>query len=280
MMKYLLALAFSLSLAGSNYAAWQNQAGLLPADSKKIASENLNRAYEVVHKTDSGLHLLSRALWVGSVLKKRPDLAGGARTVDQMRGPVKELDGMLARLNSAMKPDATKRESGKFLDKLKTVNLNAQAEVLRKFGKAVEGTPVGLVSEAVDDKFQVTPELLVKKPREAKERFAGLLVAMKTNIDYLKTQQAQLEEIHKRGKAASKALSELNKGIEKAVQTGLFTKPLLEKYLDIDNLIKAYNSLAGDAQKKAKEAKVMAEVQQRRYDNLRHVVSTAFGFKL
>lgn len=37
------------------------------------------------------------------------------------------------------------------------------------------------MSNAVDDQFKVTPDLLARNPKEAEKRFAGLLAAMRTN---------------------------------------------------------------------------------------------------
>src|SRR5262249_3925562 len=159
----------------------------------------------------------------------------------------------------AVEREVGKKEAGKFLDKLKLVRLDAQAEQLRKTAKTIREMPIGLVADGVDDKFKVTPDLLVSKPEEAEKRFAELLAAMQTNATYLKAKQSELEEAHKYCKAAAKALTELNKGIEKAVAAGFFTNVLAMKYLDSDALIKAYNELAADAERAAKQAKTAAE---------------------
>jgi len=247
---------------------------------EKAARENLKKAQEVLRKTESGLELLGKTAWIASVLAKKPDLAKTAETVAKVKEPINELKKMIDQVNKTTNPDSAKKEAGRFLDKLRLVKLDAQAEELKKLDKAITKIPIGLVADGADDKFNVTTELLIKNPKEAKKRFGNLLTAMKTNADYLTVQHAHLENIHHYCKAASKAMAELNKGIEKALEAGLFTKALIEKYLDVDRLIMAYNEVAADAEKVAKSAKTAAEIQSKRRKNLRDTVNTFFGFKL
>jgi aminoglycoside phosphotransferase (APT) family kinase protein len=145
---------FALTLALAAVAASPSLAQP-KADPEKETAEKLKKAHEVLRKTGTGLDLLGKAAWTASVLKKQPDLAKAAEAIGKVKEPVKELGEMVERVNKATNPEAGKKAAGKFLDKLKLVKLDAQAEELKKIGKPIREIPIGLVTDGVDDQFKV-----------------------------------------------------------------------------------------------------------------------------
>jgi hypothetical protein len=249
------------------------------------AEANLRKAHEAVRNTDSTLNLLSKSLYVGSVLTKNPDLKEVSKVVDDLRKPASELKKhteKVVELAEEQKDKVAAEKEGKtLLDKVKLVRISKQAEELDRLARKVRDLPVGLVSEQVDDKFVVSADLLVKDPKQAEARFKAYLAAMKTNAEYLKSKQEQLKEAGKAAKEAGVLLAKVQSDVEKAVPfSGVHAKPLTEFYLNADKLAKAYNGLASDCTAKAKQAERAAEVEQRRHDNLRGSVRMLFGFQL
>jgi hypothetical protein len=249
----------------------------------KSAEENLRKAQEAVKNTDSTLKMLSKAMFVGSILTKNPDLKEVSKFTEDLRKPASELKtytDKVVELAEKEKDKAGAEKEGKaLLDKVKLVKIKNQADELERLAKKVRVLPVGLVSENVDDKFAVSPDLLVKDPRQAEARFKAYLTAMWTNVEYLKSKQEQLDEAGKVAKRAGTFLANVRGDIEKAVAfSGPYAKALTEFYLDVDRLSNAYNGLSADCMAKAKEAKRAWEVEQKRHDNLKAIIKTDFGF--
>ncbi len=251
----------------------------------KTAEANLRKAQEALNRTNSNLKLLSRTLYIGSVLTKNPDLKELSKFTDELRKPTSELkeqtDKIVELAEKQKNKPAAEKEGKTLLDKAKLVKIKNQTEELERLAKKVRDLPVGLVSEKVDDKFIVSADLLIKDPKQAEARFKAYLTAMKTNAEYLKLKQEQLAQAGKVAKEAAVFLVKLQSAIEKAIPfSGPYARPLTEFYLDLDKLAKAYNELAADCAAKQKEAKAAAEVEQRRHDNLKDTLKTLFGFRV
>lgn len=272
-----LAALLAFATAASGIASAQPSAGV-QSDTERVTAEKLRKVHSVVHQTEAGFGLLSKGVWTASVLMNRPELTEASGALRSVLGPIKELDGALDQLNRLVNQQQAKQESRGFIGKLKLVKLGGQLEELERCSQKIRDIPIGLVSDGLDDRFKVSPDLLTRKPKEAERRFAELLAAMRTNVAYLQTQQARLEEIQRYGKAASKGLDHFNNGIEIAVRAGFFTEALVAKYLDVGRLSKACSEIAADAGRKAREARDAAAVQEQRHDNLRETVRTLFGF--
>jgi hypothetical protein len=251
----------------------------------KSAEANLRKAQEALKNPDATLKLLSRALYVGYVLTKDPDLKEVGKFTDDLRKPAGELKkhtDKIVELAERQKDKAGAEKEGQtLLDKVKLIRIKNQAEELERLAGKIRELPVGLVSEKVDDKFTVSADLLVKEPRQAEARFKAYLAAIRTNVEYLKSKQEQLEEAGKVAKGAGTFLAKVRSDIERAVPfSGPYARQLTEFYLDVDRLSKAYNELAADCAAKAKEAKRAWEVEQKRHDNLKQSVRTLFGFQV
>lgn len=281
----------SLDLAATITAAFVTfpAAGLADDSAKKLAPKtaeaNLRKAQEAVKHTDGALKLLSKPLYVGSILTNNPDFKEVSRFVEDVRKPVSELkkftDKVVELAEKQKDKSAAEKESKTLLDMVKLVRIKNQADELDRLSKKVRELPVGLITEKVDNQFLVSPELLVNDPKVAEARFKAYLTAMKTNVEYLKSKQEQLEEVGKLANGAGKFLTKTQSDIEKVVPfSGLYGKALTEFYLNLDQLAKAYNELASQCAAKAKETKHAAEIEQSRHDKLRDSVRTLFGFPL
>jgi hypothetical protein len=256
---------------------------------RKYAEENLRKAQAAAASTDTALEWVSRAAWVGVILKGTPEWLAAPEVLSKVRDAVAELrkgTDKLAEL-AERKEDrpALEAQSKTFLDKVKLVSPDKQAEELYRFDRNVKDLPVGLVSDRVDDKFKVTVDLLLDDPKGAEARFKAYLGAMQTNIKFLNDTQKALENASTNAKAAQQVVSKLQEGIEKlfkffpAAGASPLGKALGEAYFDIDKLSKAYNEVATDCAARAKLAKQAAEVQNRRRDNLKVTIKTVFGFE-
>ncbi len=247
------------------------------AEPDKKAAANLRKLQEALARTDATLKWLSRAAWLGSVLGNNEDLVTAKKGIDKLREPVTEIKRAADKLHD-LQGERKKKEAKSLLDMLKLSKLSAQEGELARIGQKISDIPTGLVSEAADEKFKVSGKLLRENPQTANKRFRSYLAAMQTNISHLKKQLAALEEISTRSRSASKVLMELNSRLEKAIRAGLFTKPLVEQYLDIDKLTKAYNEVAAAAESKTKQIRQVLPAEQRRHDNLKNTIKTVFGF--
>ncbi len=252
---------------------------------EKMADSKLHKAQKAIKNTDSSLKMLSRALYVGYILSKNPDLKELSKFTKELGKPASELskysDKIVELAEKQKDKTAAENESKGLLDKVKLFKIKSQAEELERLAKKIRELPVGLVSEDVDDNFVVTVDMLIKAPKQAEAWFKSYLDAMTTNIEYLRSQQEPLDEAGEVARNAVTLFRELQSAIEKAIAfSGPYAKPLTEFYLEVDNLAKAYGGLASDCASKAKDIKRAVEVEQRRRENLKVSVRTLFGFGL
>jgi hypothetical protein len=252
---------------------------------EKVADAGLLRAKRAIKNTDSTLKMLSRALYIGSILTKNPDLKGIKKFTDDLRKVTGELDTQADKVVKLAEQQedvqAAEKEAETLLEKVKRVRVKNQAEELERLAKKVRELPIGLVSEDVDDGFVVSADLLIRAPKQAEARFRAYLAAMKANTEYLNEKRGQLDEASETARKASRFFSDLQLNIEKAVKfSGPYAKPLTAFYLEADALARAYGGLAADCASKADEAERAAQVEQRRHDNLADTLRTLFGFEL
>jgi len=252
---------------------------------RKTAEENLKKAKEVAEKSESGLTWLSNALWVAGKKSDSAAIKDVKSKFDRaLAGPVKDLNKGLDEVQKAVGAKDDKEASklsGGLRDKLKLLKPDEQAEELVKLAKKVRELPIGLVSEKVDDKFVVSADLLVTKPKEAEGRFKDYLAAVQANATRMKAIQEQLDDAAEvAGKAGKLFLSLADRLGKVAPHAGPFKDALTGECLSVGKLANAYNGLSADAKTMAKEAKRAAEVEQRRHDNLKASLKTYFGFSL
>jgi hypothetical protein len=263
----------------SDFTRLEKQLAELEKD-RAEAIANLTQARDSASRVDSALGLIGRGAWLASIVTGNRRFADAAEVAKKLRDPVSQLDSMLDRVNKAVNQEDAKKESRSFFDKLKVLTLGGQTEQLQKIANAVREIPIGLIGDDLDPSFQVTPDLLLKNPKEAEIRFGNLLAAMGRNFTYLMARQVELEELERYCGAASKAFRDLNLKIEKAVGSGVFTNQMVAIYLDADNLSRAYSDVASSAVLKARDARAAAQEQQRRYENFRLSAWTFFGMRL
>lgn len=250
----------------------------------KAAEANLRKAREALKQTESGLKLLDKALYAGYVVTGKPDLKAAREFADQFQKPLGEMKkhtDTVVELAERKKDKAGAEKEGKsLLEKVKLVKIKNQAEELDRLAKNVRDLPVGLVSEESDAKFVVSPELLLKDPKQAESRFKAYLSAMVKNAEYLRAKQDELDETAKIAKRTGKFLAEIQTLVEKATPfCGIYVKPLTEFYLDLDKLASAFNGLASDCAKKSGEARRAADAEKRRHDNLKENLWKIFGIR-
>jgi len=208
---------------------------------QKTAEKNLRKAQKAAKNADSTLNLLSKALYVGSILENDPDLTELAEFTGGLRktsSEVKKHTDRIVELAEKRKDrKAAEKETKSLLHKVKLVRIKNQTDELQSLGRMVRELPVGLVSERVDNKFKVSADLLINDPKEAQARFKAYLTAMKTNAKYLKAKQAQLEDFSGIARGTGRFLARVLSGIEKAMPySGIYAKALTEYYVAMDEI--------------------------------------------
>lgn len=246
-------------------------------DEKQV--EKLKKAQKTLAPANSALKWLTRTAWTGAILKNSPDLARIAGGLEKIKKPVSELNSAVTKLVEATEDEKdTKALRKSFLDQLKLLTLRGQKQELEKIAKTIRMTPVGLVSERVDQDFSVSGDLLAKDPDEAERRFGEYVDAMEKNVEYLKERKSHLEEFVELADDAAGVIRSLKDGTEKAIDLGVFTKPLVEQYLDLDELELAYRKAKSDAEAVSDDIDDVIEEEESRIDNLRTSLKTLFDF--
>ena len=232
-------------------SAWKRDRDELGERAKKLRAKvdvGLREAQQAVKNTDSTLKMLSRGLYIGSILTKNPDLKEIKKFTDDLRKVTGELDKYTDKIvKLAEQQDdvkAAEEQAETLLGKAKLVRIKNQVDELERLAKKVRELPVGLVTEEVNGEFAVSADLVINAPGRAAARFRAYLVAIATNIEYLNSKYEDLDETSRIARNASRFFSDLRLNIERAVKfSGPYAKPLAEFYLDADNLAKAYGAL-------------------------------------
>lgn len=254
-----------------------------PAE-RKAAEDNLREAKKATEQAASGLKWLSRALWLAGYKSDSNTLKDVKSKFDRtLAKPAKDLDKALGELQrvtgSKNDKEPPKNLVDTIKDSLKLLKPGGQADELERLAPKVRELPIGLVSETVDDEYKVSADLLISKPKESEARFKKYLSAMRENSDRLTNLATQLEDTAEVSSLANKLFIGLADKISKvAPHTGAFGKGLMEQYLDVDRLAKAYASLAADCTAKAKEAKRAANLEKQRHEQLKTSIKTYFNF--